>query len=113
MNTLKNRVQLIGNLGQAPVVKNLENGRKVARMNIAINETYKNGKGENMNDTYWHTIVAWGKTAEIAEKFLVKGSEVAIDGKLVSRVYTAGDGQKRYITEVIANELLLLTRKAS
>ncbi len=113
MNTLKNRVQLIGNLGQTPVVKNLENGKKVVRMNIAINETYKNGKGENMNDTYWHTIVAWGKTAEIAEKFLVKGSEVAIDGKLVSRSYTTEDGQKRYITEVVASELLLLTRKAS
>lgn len=113
MNTLKNRVQLIGNLGQAPVVRNLENGKKMARMNIAINESYKNGKGESMNDTYWHTIVAWGKTAEIAEKFLVKGSEVAIDGKLVSRVYTAGDGQKRYITEVVASELLLLTKKAS
>ncbi len=113
MNALKNRVQLIGNLGQAPVVKNLENGKKVARMSLAINETYKNGKGESMNDTYWHTIVAWGKTAEIAEKFLVKGSEVAIDGKLVSRVYTTNDGSKRYITEVVANELLLLTRKAS
>ncbi|MCU0375191.1 MAG: single-stranded DNA-binding protein [Chitinophagaceae bacterium] len=113
MNALKNRVQLIGNLGQAPVVKLLDNGKKVARMSIAINESYKNGKGENMNDTYWHTIVAWGKTAEIAEKFLVKGSEVAIEGKLVSRVYTTNDGQKRYITEVVANELLLLTRKAS
>jgi single-strand DNA-binding protein len=113
MNALKNRVQLIGNLGQAPVVKLLDNGKKVARMSIAINESYKNGKGENMNDTYWHTIVAWGKTAEIAEKFLVKGSEVAIEGKLVSRVYTTHDGQKRYITEVVANELLLLTRKTS
>ena len=113
MNALKNRVQLIGNLGQAPVVKLLDNGKKVARMSIAINESYKNGKGENMNDTYWHTIVAWGKTAEMAEKFLVKGSEVAIEGKLVSRVYTTNDGQKRYITEVVANELLLLTRKAS
>lgn len=113
MNALKNRVQLIGNLGQAPVVKHLQNGKKVARMSIAINESYKNGKGENMNDTYWHTIVAWGKTAEIAERFLVKGSEVAIDGKLISRVYTTSDGSKRFVTEVIANELLLLTRKAS
>jgi single-strand DNA-binding protein len=113
MNALKNRVQLIGNLGQTPVVKNLENGKKMARMNIAINEAYKNAKGESVNDTYWHTIVAWGKTAEIAERFLVKGSEVAIEGKLVSRVYTTNDGQKRYITEVIANEVLLLSRKAS
>jgi single-strand DNA-binding protein len=82
-------------------------------MSIAINESYKNNTGESMNETYWHTIVAWGKTAEIAERLLVKGSEVAIDGKLVSRVYTATDGQKKFITEVVANELLLLTRKAS
>ncbi len=113
MNALKNRVQLIGNLGKTPEVKNLQNGRKVVRMSIAINESYKNAQGESMNDTYWHTIVAWGKTAEIAERFLVKGSEVAIEGKLVSRVYTAPDGQKRFITEVVANEVLLLTRKAS
>ncbi len=113
MNALKNRVQLIGNLGKTPEVKNLQNGRKVVRMSIAINESYKNAQGESMNDTYWHTIVAWGKTAEIAERFLVKGSEVAIEGKLVSRVYTTADGQKRFITEVVANEVLLLTRKAS
>jgi single-strand DNA-binding protein len=113
MNALKNRVQLIGNLGQAPTVRNLENGKKLARMSIAINESYKNGKGESMNDTYWHTIVAWGKTAEIAERFLVKGSEVAIEGKLVTRQYTASDGSKKVVTEVVANEVLLLTRKAS
>lgn len=113
MNTLKNRVQLIGNLGNAPEVKNLQNGKKVVRMSIAINESYKNTQGESKNDTYWHTIVAWGKTAEIAERFLVKGSEVAIDGKLVSRTYTTADGQKRFVTEVVANEVLLLTRKAS
>ena len=113
MNALKNKVQLIGNLGKNPEVKNLQNGKKVARMSIAINETYKNAQGEAMNETYWHTIVAWGKTAEIAERFLVKGSEVAIDGKLVSRVYTTNDGSKRFVTEVVANELLLLTRKTA
>ncbi|HSK13064.1 MAG TPA: single-stranded DNA-binding protein [Phnomibacter sp.] len=113
MNALKNKVQLIGNLGKNPEVKNLENGKKVARMSIAINETYKNAQGESMNETYWHTIVAWGKTAEIAEKFLVKGSVVAIDGKLVSRVYTTSDGSKRFVTEVVANELLLITRKTA
>jgi single-strand DNA-binding protein len=112
MNTLKNRVQLIGNLGQTPEVKNFDNGRKVARMSIAINENYKDTQGEYHSDTYWHTIVAWGKTAEIAERFLVKGSEVAIDGKLVTRTYTNAEGQKRYVTEVVANSVLLLTRKA-
>jgi single-strand DNA-binding protein len=113
MNALKNRVQLIGNLGQTPVVKNLENGKKVVRMSLAINESYKIGQGDYIYETYWHTMVAWGKTAEIAERFLVKGSEVAIEGKLVSRSYMANDGQKKFITEVVANELLLLTRKAS
>jgi len=71
---LKNRVQLIGNLGQTPWIQNFDNGRKVARMNIAINENYKDTQGEYQSDTYWRTIVAWGKTAEIAERFLVKGS---------------------------------------
>lgn len=113
MNAPTNRVQLIGNLGNNPEVKNLESGKKVVRLNIATNESYQNKQGERMNETYWHTIVAWGRTADIAEKLLVKGSEVAIEGKLVSRSYTAKDGQKRSITEVVASEILLLTRKAS
>jgi single-strand DNA-binding protein len=113
MMNIKNHVQLVGRLSANPEVKILDNGSKLAKFAIAINETYKNGNGENMNETYWHTIVAWGKTAEIAERLLVKGSEVAIEGKLVSRVYTANDGQKKFITEVVANELLVLTRKAS
>ncbi len=109
---MKNKVQLIGNLGFDPEIRTIEGGRKMARISLATNEYYTNGKGEKVTETNWHNIVAWGKTAEIAEKLLSKGSEVAIEGKLVSRSYTDKDGQKKYITEVVANELLLLTKKA-
>lgn len=112
MNALKNRVQLIGHLGMDPEVKAIENGNKLARLRLATNETYQNAKGEKVTETQWHNVVAWGKTAEIAEKLLTKGAELAIEGKLVSRSYTDKDGQKRYVTEVVANELLLLSKKS-
>jgi len=111
MNALRNRVQLIGNLGAAPEVKTITNGRKMARFSMATNEFYLNAKGEKVEETQWHLVVAWGKTAEIAEKLLDKGSEVAIDGKLVNRTYTDKDGAKKYITEVEMNEFLLLGGK--
>jgi single-strand DNA-binding protein len=113
MNAIKNKVQLIGNLGNNPDVRTLEGGRKMARINLATSETYNNTKGERVTETYWHNVVAWGKTAEIAEKLLVKGTEVAVEGKLVNRTYTDKDGVKKYITEVVANELLVLTKKQS
>jgi single-strand DNA-binding protein len=112
MNALKNRVQLIGNLGKDPEVRAIDNGNKMARMTIATNETYQNAKGEKVTETQWHNVVAWGKTAEIVEKLFSKGNEVVIEGKLVNRSYTDKDGQKKYVTEVVANELLLLTKKA-
>jgi single-strand DNA-binding protein len=108
MSTLKNCVQLIGNVGGEPTITNLENGKKVARFSIATNEHYKNGKGEKQTDTNWHTIVAWGKTADIIEKFVSKGKEVGIVGKLKTRTYTTDDGNERYVTEVVANEILLM-----
>ncbi len=111
MNTLRNKVQLIGNLGANPEVKTLDSGKKVARLNIATNETYKNAKGGKVTETQWHTLVAWNKTAEIVEKYLSKGSEVAIEGKLVTRNYDDKDGVKRYVTEIIVNELLMLDSK--
>lgn len=112
MYALKNKVQLIGNLGGNPEVRSLESGKKMARFSIATNEVYKNAKGEKVTETQWHNLVAWGKVAEIIEKFLVKGSEVAIEGKLVSRNYNDKDGNKKYITEIQVNELLLLTKAA-
>lgn len=113
MNTLKNKVQLIGNLGKAPEVKNTESGKKLAKFSIATNETYKNSKGEKITDTQWHNVVAWGSLAELAEKYLAKGSEVAIEGKLMNNVYTDKDGNKRYNTEIQVNELLMLGGKVS
>jgi single-strand DNA-binding protein len=111
MHALKKKVQFIGNLGNAPEVKNLEGGKKIARFIIATNESYRNQKGEKVNETQWHNIVAWGKVAEIAEKYLQKGSEVAVEGKLVSRTYNDKDGNKKYITEVQVNEILMLGEK--
>jgi len=111
MNTLRNKVQLIGNLGQNPEVKELNGGKKVAKFSLATNETYKNKAGEKVTDTQWHNLVAWGKTAEIIEKYLKKGSEVAIEGKLLNRNYTDKEGVKRYVTEIQVSELLMLGSK--
>ena len=108
MSTIKNHVQLIGNVGQEPTITNLESGKKVARFSIATNEHYKDAKGEKQTDTNWHTVVAWGKTAEIIEKFVDKGKEVGVTGKLKSRCYEDKDGVKRFVTEIEANEILLL-----
>lgn len=108
MNALKNRVQLIGNLGNDPEIINLDGGKKLARFSIATNETYKNAAGEKITDTQWHNVVAWGKTAEIVENYLAKGKEIALEGKLVNRSYETKEGEKRYSTEVNCNEILML-----
>ena len=111
MNALRNRVQLIGNLGTEPEIITLESGKKLAKFSIATNETYKNAKGEKVTDTQWHNVVAWNKTAEIIEKYVQKGNEVVVEGKLTSRSYETKEGDKRYITEVVCNELLMLGNK--
>lgn len=111
MYALKNKVQLIGNLGNAPEVKTLEGGKKMARFSIATNESYRNAKGEKITETQWHNLIAWGKVAELAEKYLTKGKEVMIEGKLVNKNYTDKSGVKKYFTEVQVNELLLLSDK--
>ncbi|MEO6177831.1 MAG: single-stranded DNA-binding protein [Flavobacterium circumlabens] len=110
MNAMKNRVQLIGNVGNDPEIKTLENGKKLAHMSIATNEYYKNEKGEKVEQTEWHRVTAWGKTAEIIEKFVVKGKEVAVEGKLTHRSYDDKNGEKKFITEVVVNEILLLSK---
>ena len=104
---MKNRVQLIGHVGQEPEIKNFENG-KLANLSIATNENYTNAKGERVEQTEWHRITAWGKTAEIIEKNVSKGKEIAVEGKLSHRSYDDKDGIKRYVTEIVANEILLL-----
>ncbi|MDX1762246.1 MAG: single-stranded DNA-binding protein [Christiangramia sp.] len=111
MSTLRNTVQLIGHVGNEPEIINLESGKKLAKFSVATNESYKNAKGEKITDTQWHNIVAWGKTAELVENYVPKGKEVGIEGKLTSRSYEDKDGVKRYVTEVVCNELLLLGAK--
>jgi len=105
---MRNKVQLIGHVGQDPEIKNLEGGKKLANVTLATNEQYTNAKGEKVEQTEWHRITAWGKTAEIIEKYVVKGKEIAIEGKLSHRSYDDKKGEKKYITEIIVNELLLI-----
>lgn len=113
MNALTNRVQLIGNLGTNPEVKTMDAGTKMARFRMATNESYRNNKGEKITETQWHTVIAWGKIAEIAEKYLVKGKEVIIEGKLVNRSYNDKEGNKKYITEVQVLDMMMLGEKAT
>src|SRR5471030_3097554 len=111
MNTLKNSVRLVGNLGMDPELKSFDNNKQLARVSMATNESYKNDKGEKVTDTQWHNLVLWGVQAKLAEDFLKKGDEVAIEGKLASRSYVDKDGNKRYSTEVVDNEFLKLGNK--
>lgn len=113
MYALKNKVQLIGNLGNAPEVRSTEAGKKLVRFSVATNEQYKNAKGERVTETQWHNLIAWGKVADIAEKFLLKGTEVAIEGKLINRNYMDKEGNKKYITEIQVTEMLLLGKATS
>ncbi|MBL7887180.1 MAG: single-stranded DNA-binding protein [Flavobacterium sp.] len=105
---MRNKVQLIGHVGQDPEVKTLEGGRKVATITLATNENYTNAKGEKVEQTEWHRATAWGKTAEIIEKYVTKGKEIAIEGKLTHRSYDDKNGEKRYVTDIVINELLLI-----
>jgi single-strand DNA-binding protein len=111
MNTLKNSVRLVGNLGMDPEVKSFDNNRKLAKIAIATNETYKNDKGEKVTDTQWHNLILWGAQAQLAGDLLRKGDEIAIEGKLASRSYVDKDGNKRYVTEVVVNEFLKIGLK--
>ena len=111
MKNLRNKVQLIGNLGKDPEVKQLDSGKTLARLSLATSENYKNADGEKVTDTQWHNLVAWGKTDQIAEQYLKKGNRVAVEGKLINRSYEDKEGIKRYVTEVLVNEILMLGSK--
>ena len=113
MYSLRNKVQLIGNLGKSPELKTTESGKKLVKFSVATNEMYTNQKGEKVKETQWHNVVAWGKLADIAEKYLNKGAEVAVEGKLITKDYTDKDGNKKSSTEIQVNELLLLGSKAN
>lgn len=108
MNTLRNRVQLIGNLGQDPEMKTLESGKKVAHFTLATNDDFKNGDGQKVSETTWHNIVAWNSLAEIAGKYLKKGQQVAVEGRIVYRNYEDKKGVTKYITEIVLNEMMML-----
>ena len=111
MYALKNKVQLIGNLGNAPEYRETESGKKLARFSLATNQSYRNQNGEKVTETQWHNLIAWGALAEIAEKYLHKGADVAIEGRLINRNYTDSQGIKRYVTEIQVHELLMLGQK--
>lgn len=111
MNSLRNKVQLIGNVGQAPEIISFENGNKLAKISLATHEYYKNAQGEKVETTEWHNAIAWGKQADIFEQFVSKGQEIAIEGKIITRKYETKEGDKRSKTEIQVNEILLLGRK--
>jgi len=111
MNAIVNKVQLIGRLGMDPEMKTFDNGSTLARISLATDASYKNKNGEKVEETHWHNLVAWNKTAELAERLLAKGKEVAIEGKLVNRSYEDGEGNKRYVTEVKVDQFLLFGKK--
>ena len=108
MSLLKNRVQLIGYAGTNPEIKHFEGNKNMAKLSLATLEVYKNAKGEKVNETQWHQLIAFGKVAKIFEKYISKGKEIAIQGRLVYRSYEDKNGDKKYITEIEVKEVLLL-----
>ncbi len=110
MNALRNSVRLLGHLGEDPKVRRLESGKIVANFNIATNEIYRDSKGVKQSETTWHRLVAWGKNAEVAEKYLKKGSEITIEGKLTNRQWEDKNGEKQYTTEIVVNSMLMLDK---
>ncbi len=111
MKSIKNKVQLIGNLGNNPVLKTLNSGKKLVRFSLATSASYKGQSGEKIENTQWHTIVAWENLADISVKLFKKGCQVAVEGQITYREYDDENGTKRHITEIIANEILLLSNK--
>ena len=110
MNTLRNKVQLIGNLGNDPEIITLDSGKKLAKFSLATNEYYKDADGQKQTKTDWHNLVAWNKTAEIIENYVTKGKEIAIEGKLTNRSWDDKEGNKRYINEVVVSEVLMFSK---
>ncbi len=111
MNTLRNKVQLIGRLGANPEIRSFDNGKSVARFSLATTDSYTDAAGKKVSETQWHNLVAWGNLAKTAEKYLIKGSEVAVEGKLVHRTYDSKDGNKKYFTEVVLNDMVMLGKR--
>ena len=112
MSTIKNQVQLIGNVGNTPETITFDSGKKAFRLSMATNEYYQKD-GEKVQDTQWHNLIAWGNQADLIEKYVGKGKEIAIQGKLTSRSYETQTGEKRYVTEVVVQEILFLGNQAA
>ena len=108
MNTLRNKVQLIGRLGQDPEIITFEDGGKIARFNLATDDSYKDKNGNKVERTYWHPIVIKNGLVKVVENYVTKGKEIAIEGKLTNRSWEDKDGTKHYTTEIICSELLML-----
>ena len=111
MKNLKNSVQLIGHLGQTPEVSNLDKGKKIARFSLATNESYKGADGQRNTNTTWHNLVAWDAKADYIEKYLSKGNEVLIQGRISNRTYEDKSGQTKYISEIIISDILKLSKE--
>jgi single-strand DNA-binding protein len=105
-----NKVTLIGNLGKDPEIQTLEGGVSVAKFSVATTEAYRDKQGDLQSDTEWHNIVAWRNLAELAGKYLHKGSHIYLEGKLKSRSYEDKDGNRKYVTEIIAESLIMLDK---
>jgi len=112
MNTLRNQVTLIGNLGSDVQVKEISDTKKVANISLATNLYYKNNSGEKIQETQWHNLVIWGKLADIAQQISKKGDQVMIQGRLTYRQYEDAEGQKQKVTEILVNDFMKLTKKA-
>jgi len=112
MKSLRNSVQLIGRLGKDPELMELKSGKKLAKFSLATNESYRNQKGEKIDETQWHNIVAWEKKAEFSSEYLKKGMEIALEGKLIHREYDDANGEKRYFTEINLNDVVMVGSKA-
>jgi single-strand DNA-binding protein len=111
MKSLRNSVQLIGNLGMDPEVKQVSNGNKMARFSLATTETYKNQKGEKVSETQWHKLIIWGGLAEVAEKYLKKGKQIAVEGRLETNTYDDKDGNRKFFTQINVNDLVMLGKE--
>jgi len=108
MNNLRNSVRLIGRLGMDPEVKELSQGKKLAKFSLATTESYKDQAGARVSETQWHNIVVWGNTADFVQKYLRKGMEVAVEGKLTNRSYSDKDEVKKYVTEIVLKDVLII-----
>ena len=110
MNALRNKVQLIGRLGQDPEIINFTDGNKMAKFSLATDDSYKDKDGNKVERAYWHNVVVRGGLVKVVENYITKGKEIAVEGKLTNRSYETASGEKRYVTEILCNEFLMLSK---